>query len=298
VFAGSRRLPAEGDGPPRYAADVYEPRSIASIYNEPAVVLDVPRQVNQSEVYGHQVVNPEYDLTGGELLTVVMRPGPNGGQRRGRQVQLAVRPDAGETGLRFQLAEADGKVLNETPEITPALEQLVAMKQDGAPPYVTLTFDAGVALANVSRTAILMAMLETMGAARLNPPLTNQLPYQAFVPARQWQDPAQRPGQPWELHLAKTNAHVSAELVWLEPNPPADDSSAAFQRHVYPVADPAGVLERIETEARERRAAARTALPPVLLVYAPAALTYGQVLPYIQPVFATQRTVYVFVTEK
>lgn len=292
VFAGSVRLPAKGEEPERYAADVYEPRSIASIFNEPVAVLDVPRQVSQSEVYGSQVVNPEQMLEGGKLWTVVMRPGVAAGQRRGRQVQLAVKPAPGNTGLEFRLTEEGEKIIEKSSEPTPVLEALVALKQAGAAPYVTLAFDEALPVTEVGKTCILMAMLEGMlRAVRINPPAAGQLYYRAFVPDREWRDPQRRPVQPWELHLSKTNASIAAQLVRYDPAP-------SFQRHAHPVADPAGMKERMETESRERRQTDRAQLPPVLLVYAGADLTYGDVLKFVRPVLPTHRTVYVFVEEK
>jgi hypothetical protein len=60
VFAGSLTVPsADGKEPAAYAADVYDPRSLASIYNEAISVLDVPRRVDKGEAYGRQVVNPD-----------------------------------------------------------------------------------------------------------------------------------------------------------------------------------------------------------------------------------------------
>ncbi len=267
VFAGSVRLP---DG--QYAADVYQPRSIASIYNEPGVVLDVPRQVSQGEVYGQQVVNPERVLTGGKLLTVILRPGTALGIRRGRQVQLAVTRNDGPTGLEFSLTETNSTVIKQSPELTPVLEQLVAIKPA---PYVTVKFDEALPVGEVSKTCVLLSMLEGMlGAVRVNPPPAGQLYYRAFVPTKDWREPVGRLVQPWELHLGKT-----PELVRYDTEP-------ELKRHTFPVADPAAMVARIGTT------------PPVLLVYANAGLTYGAVLKFVRPVLQTHRTVYVFVEEK
>jgi len=295
VFAGSMTLPAEGDKPARYAADVYQPRSIASIYNEPGVVLDVPRQVNQSEVYGRQVVNPEFVLEVGKLLTVVLRPGAAAGKRRARQIQLAVQQDPGATGLKFRLTDA-GKVLWEDTDITPVLEKLIAWKQDGGVAYVTLSFDNAVRAGDVGKTCVLMAMLESLGAVRMNPPPAGQLNWRAFVPSRDWLTPEGRTVQPWELHLAKSNETVVAALVRYEPK--ETERRTTFQRLAAAVTSPAAMQERLEAENRERRQREQSPLPPVLLVYTSPGMTYGELMNYIGPVLPTHRTVYVFVEEK
>jgi hypothetical protein len=267
LFTGSVKLP---DG--KYAADVHQPRSIASIYNEPGVVLDVPRQVSQSEVYGQLVVNPERVLPGGKLLTVILRPGTAAGMRRGRQVQLDVKRNDGPTGLQFSLLETNRAVIKQSPEVTPALEELVAIKPA---PYVTVKFDEALPVGEVSKTCVLLAMLEGMiGAVRVNPPPAGQLYYRAFVPTKDWREPAGRLVQPWELHLGE-----NPELVRYDTEP-------ELKRHAFPVADPAGMVARIGTT------------PPVLLVYAPANLAYGELLKFVRPVQQTHRTIYVFVEEK
>ena len=50
------------------AADVYGPNTIASTYNEPATLLDLPRQAAQGDVYSFQFPNPEYALPSNTLV--------------------------------------------------------------------------------------------------------------------------------------------------------------------------------------------------------------------------------------
>lgn len=293
VFAGSVKLPAVGERPVRYAADVSQPCSIASIYNEPAVVLDVPRQVNQSEVYGHQVVNPARRLEAGQLLTVVLRPGVAPVKQRGQQVLLAVKPDKGPSGLTFSLAEKAGNVLAESGEVTPVLEKVMGLKRDGNVVYVTLSMAPELPVTDVCKTCLLLAMLENMGAVRINPPSAGQLNLRAFVPSKDWRTPEGRIVQPWELHLAPKNEAVAAELVRYEPK--TSDGNISFERQAYAVAQPDGVKTRIETEDRERRTSDRAPMPPALMVYVSPQLTYGQLLSYVSPVLPTHRTVFVFI---
>ena len=66
VFCGSRWTTATEDAGSStdrvYAADVFSPNSIISVYNERNSVLDVPRRAAQGEVYTFQVPNPERRL--------------------------------------------------------------------------------------------------------------------------------------------------------------------------------------------------------------------------------------------
>ena len=59
VFVGSGPL-ADDAGQSRYAADVGDPGSIASNYNEPTTVLDLPMVARQSAVYASRTANGTY----------------------------------------------------------------------------------------------------------------------------------------------------------------------------------------------------------------------------------------------
>lgn len=295
VFAGSVKLIADGEAVERYAADVYEPKSIASIYNEPGVVLDIPRQATKGEVYGRQVVNPEMELEGGTLVTLVMKEGIAAAERRGRQVQLTVATAEGPTGLGFRLQETGGELLAESPELAPILEKLVSLHEEGGRSLVTLSFDEALPLTEVVKTCVLLAMTETiLGVARINPAAPGQIYYRAFVPAKLWRDPAGRPTQPWELHLAPNADRIDAQLIRHVPVLAEGEDAPRLEARTYTLSGPADVKDRIETEARERTDDGRAPLPPVLLVYAGPGLTYGQMMTYVSPVLPTHRTVYVF----
>ncbi|MBI1337009.1 MAG: hypothetical protein GC164_08615 [Phycisphaera sp.] len=296
LFTGSVMVPPpDGKGDNVYAADAYEPHSIASNFNDPIVVLDVPRQVSQGEVYGKQVVNPEHVLTAGQLITIVMTPGKDIEKHRGQQLHLIQRPDVGPTGVSFLLEDEKGKDLVTNTELTPVMEQLLKIKKESAPPYVTLRFDPKLPVAEVSKTCVLLSMLENiLGAARVNPPGAGELYYRAFVPDKQWREAETRPLQPWELHLAKSADGVAAELVRYERILTEDVNDAKFNRLSYPVHSAKDALEQMAQTEKKLEDDHRSPMPAVLLVYADATLTYEQVMAYVLPLVPTHRTVSIF----
>lgn len=297
IFTGSVTvLSPDGSGASAYAADVYDPKSVASIYNEPAAVLDVPRQANKGELYGRQVVNPETALEHGALLTILMEPGASGKVGPAPRADLSLLYPPAATGVVFRLAGADGAVLAESGELVPVLEQLSALRKGEIPPQVKLHVAQTLPLREILKPAVSLAMMETLGMLRMEPPPEGQLYYRAFVPQKEWLLPQGRPSQPWELHLRlQEDGAVGAEMVLNESVWSGTDLQPTFNRRVLPVADPAALRSQLDAEAKARVAEGKAPLPGVLLVFAPPALTYGQVLSYLAPVLGSHGTMYVFV---
>lgn len=299
VFAGSMQLsPADGQGPARYAADLYDPRSVAPLFNDPAAVLDVPRQAEQGDVYGRHVVNPTNAFEHGRLLTVILSPGDPEGKFAAPHVGLSV-GTSGSTGVVFRLAGTNGAALCEGSVITPVLEKLSSLKSDkGSAPCVDVSFSNAVPVAEAVRTCLMLAMLESLGVARVNPPGAGQLYYRAFVPDMAWQKPEERPTQPWELHLRSGDGDVAGELVWNEPVESEEGAVTGFKRKALAAANSEGVSAALDADARERRESGRPELPLVLLVFAAPGMTYGQVVDFLAPAMRTHGTVYVFVEDE
>ncbi len=298
IFTGSMRVPPpDGRGDPIYAADVYDPRSVASIYNEPTAVLDIPRQVDQSEVFGNQVVNPEIVLDHGTLVTVVMTPAPEDARPPRRDLELSVDRPEGEAATVYRLTDAADTVLAESPGLTEALREVLGPQEDGGMTFLTLSLGDRVPVTDAARTATLVGMMEMMGRVRVHPPVDGELYYRAFTPSRQWREPAGRPAQPWEIHLSREDDALRGEMVWHETVWPEAGFTPTFERHAFPVPDPAAVRARLDTSAREREEAGQRPLPAVLLVFTPPDLTYGEVRAFVRPSLETHGTVYVFVEE-
>ena len=295
IFAGSMTIePRDGKGEELYAADVYEPRPVASIYNEPTAVLDVPRKARKGDVYGQQVVNRDYTLAPGELLTILMEPFEKDGQRRARHLALALDIPAGATGVVCRLSSADGDVLTEAPEITPLLVRLAALRGDGPPPHVALSFGSALSLPDVRKACLLAAVMESAGMAKIKPPAAGQLFYRAFIPDKTWLTVASRPTQPWELHLAQSDGTLSGRLILNEAVWSDGSATPTFTNVVFDVAGPDAVPARLAAHTAELHKVGKLLPPPVLLLYAPPGLTYGQMMEFVGPALKTHGTVYVF----
>ncbi len=299
VFTGSLpvTLPDTGDKV-HYAADVYDPRSIVPLYNEPTSVLDIPRQAHQGEVYGRYAVNPDYAFEHGEMLTIIMRPAFTDGRPAQLRYRLSISQTNATNALHFSLwDESEERIVKASDALTPVLEAITEGASERRAPTVTLDFDADIPLSGLSRLSRLLAVMESFNQVRVAEPLEGQFFYRAFVPSPQWREPAGRPTQPWELHIGLDEDGTHAELVLHEKN--GDAASAdGFVRHAHTVEEPADVARIIYRDAVQRDLDDRMPLPAVVLVFADEAIVYGTLREYLEPVLATHGTVYIFVEEK
>src|SRR6185295_17295061 len=77
IFTGAFKIKPEAAqglpnaGQEQLATDVLDSRSIISIYNERASLLDVPRQAIQAVVYGSQKLNKAYRFAPSQPLQIV-----------------------------------------------------------------------------------------------------------------------------------------------------------------------------------------------------------------------------------
>lgn len=297
VFAGSVTVPsADGKAPAAYAADVYDPRSLASIYNEATSVLDVPRRVDKGESYGQQVVNPDRVFAGGTLLTVVMTPARIPGASDAPSLRLKMDAVPNSTGVVCRLTDRDDKLLLESEDLMAVLEKIVPTHSGAITPFLDLALGEHLPLPHAQKAAALLAALEPLGVVRVRPPPRDHLYHRAFAPDPEWREPAGRPSQPWELHLAHEKGAVSATLVRHDPGAePVDADPPAFTRHSVPLAGPDELRAKLHAETEKRLRAGAPLIPGVLFVFAAPDLTYGEMMAYVRPVQGTHGTIYVFV---
>lgn len=293
VFSGSLRIPAGSMKAGELVADHDELRSVASLYSEPTAVLDVPRRINQGEVYGQQVVNPELVSKGGDLLTVVMTPAPSDGKLEAKNLNLLIYTSKGTNGVVCRLSEKE-KVLCDEAQIATVIEQVVGLKKESGTPFVHLAFGKDLPLAVVSKVAMVMTMMETMDVVAIEPPTGAELYYRAFAPNNEWLKPDGRPCQPWELHLGREQGKVAGALIWNEPIYSADGLQQTFKKHEVKVADAQAMKNHLEADAKKRKETGQSALPSVLLVYVKGNLNYGELMAFLTPALSTHGTVYVF----
>ncbi|MFU8781010.1 MAG: hypothetical protein ACNA71_08305, partial [Kiritimatiellia bacterium] len=151
----------------------------------------------------------------------------------------------------------------------------------------------------LGRLCRLLAVMETFNQVRIDPPQDGQLYYRAFVPAPQWRTPEGRPVQPWELHLDLAEDAVSAKLLLHERIEPSEaDDAGGFRQITHNVGAPSELQTALIADAVMREAQGRMQLPAVMLVFADAALDYGRLMEYVQPILETHGTVYIFAEEE
>ncbi len=291
IHAGS--IDIERDGETLFAADSEGPGSIASSYNEPTTVLDMPRQAQQGDVYERFVANPDTLFERGALLQLEARPEdrPADAPPRVQERTLRVTLPGGADGLKNAVARLAAP--GETPEtavptgLTGALEALRALRPLHDP-YVTLDLDDSLTVLAATELARAVALLDNEDGLRIEPPPPGQLHYRAFLPRDAWRDRSARPTQPCELHFRRAASGAlevtlaRIEEIWDEQ---PDHWRPTLKVHEQPVEAPGDMPARL---------AATGVRLPVLLVFAPEELRLGELMAYLRPVLDSHPTIHVF----
>jgi hypothetical protein len=291
VFTGSVEVESPSDPAARVlAADAYDPYSIAANYNEPNSVCDLPRRAPQGDVYETQFPNADARLPEDRLLEVVIEPEYPEGKRRVRELTLEARPRPGAAGSGLAAVEltlregAGGKILAERAELPAVLQAFTGVVAGGQDPFVTLSFDDALTVETVRVLCTLLSTVETENGIRVEPPPEGHPYYLAFVGGEQHRDRAARFSQPWELHLQPPNGAVRATLTRIEEIWKDETLKPELKVTDIPVASPQAA--RAEMDKSD-------SLLPVVLVFVPPSLPYGQLARYLQPVLPTRPMVHV-----
>jgi hypothetical protein len=291
VFTGSVMIDSIAEpGKKVYAADAREPASIASNYNESESVLDVPWQATKAAVYGHSIINPEFVLPTNQLLTVTIEPEYKDGNKRVMDLTLDVTVSADEKTqgkLAYRILATDGKVVNKTNDAAGMINFFRTVCQKGHDPFVTLRPGNMLTIGAVRNLCAGLASVESASGIRLEPPPEGHLFYKAFLSEDKYRDRAQRHAQPWELHFAAKNSGYTVTLtkveqIWKETGDLQPDLKASD----FPVAAPQSLPKLLQENGPGL---------PVIFVFAPSALTYGELMSYLKPVLSTHGIVYVYV---
>lgn len=292
VFTGSRRIPAGDDRQSfLYAADHYDPHAIASNYNEPASVLDVPRRAPQGEVYQQQLLNPDYVLSTGRYLRVILEPEYPDGKQRVLDVQLEVTAAEQTDGRR--LADLRGDLsgrLGSGRGFEPAqlVRHFARLQSDGHDVCVTVVFDGELPLEGIREMCRVLGEIEGDQGIRIEPPAGGQLYYRAFLPDPGYLEREHRIAQPWELFLhagphSVTGTVVEIEQVWRDGEIWPD---LQYTRHAV---NDGRALRRLLDQ--------RGPGLPVILVFCSPALRHTDLLEFLAPVRRTHPTVHVFLDD-
>lgn len=296
VFVGSRDLSSANPGVRRLAADEVGPRSIASNYNEPTTLLDVPRQAPQGDVYESQFMNPEHVFEPGALLEIAFEPEYKDGRRRVAEIAVkAVCWEAAPSdrigGLRFEVSSVGGESLfgekgNTTNcTLNALLAGMTKLVEDGRDPFVTVEIDKAVRLGGAAGLCALLSSIENEHGIRVDPPPEGQLYYRAFAPDERFRDRHKRIMQPWELHLPLKDGRPAARLTEIEQRWKDDSIDPELKIKSVHLPEPGDLRKELD-----RRGPGL----PVILVFADPAVTYGQLMAYLAPVLDTHGVIHVY----
>ncbi|MCX7591456.1 MAG: YdjY domain-containing protein [Kiritimatiellae bacterium] len=290
VFVGSILVETpDKPGTKVYAADAHEPKAIAANYNELTTVLDVPYQAPQSEVYRHQMANPEFLFPRGGLLDILMVPEYREGKKRVLDLHLYV--ESGTKKLPVSLGdlvfrlEGENRNPGERLTLNQLLETFVAFTEAGRDPFVVLSFADDLPVGVLRELCAILKTIDNESGIRIEAPPPGQLYYKAFSPNEEFRDREKRLTQPWELKLS-TGDRVSGILVQIDAIWPATDPQPTLKIREIPVPNAQSLRKELD---------ARGPGLPVILVYAPPGLTHGQLMSFVGPVLSTHNTIHVFV---
>jgi len=296
VFTGSREVESpEEAGKMGYAADIRRPNSVASTYNEPDSVLDVPMQSGQESVYGSYSVNPERSLSAGGLLEITIKPEYTDGTRRVMPVVMSIaskqvkkkKADAGD--LICDLALPDGEFILKEEKAKNVMKKLCSFSREGRDPFVTLKFDDGITVRQAKEMCSLLMLAETEEGVRIDPPLEGDLYYKAFLPDEKFTDRKERYAQPFELNLTVNGSGVEGTLIFIDEIWKDGETYPDLDITEVPVSSPdelRAAMDRFTTKV------------PAILVFCDPAVTFQELMNFIRPAMKTHPLVHVFARDR
>ncbi len=285
AFVGSQTVTTD-DGL-QYVADHFEPMSIISIYNEPSTVLDRPQRVDQSAVYGFLHPYPDRQPAAGQWLQMVLEPEFTDGRRRVVPLTLAIQAQVDEYPVHLQLRTNDGEPLHDEPTVSAVLNTLRAHDTPEQTVFLDLEWGPDLPLNELRDLVQVLSTLETQGKLNLEPPTDDQwLFHRAFLPQPEHRDPARRPSQALELRITRTNEDETTALIrHIEDTRERREDPFEPRITEHPLTDPTAIPDVLE-EINHRL--------PVLLVFAPATLTYEAAMEWVNPALPSLPTIYFF----
>ena len=305
IFTGSRMMPGLND--PRmmtYAADEHQPKSIVALFNSTYSVLEVPYSAAKEVVYQNTAINPEHPLPEGALLTLIIEPATKDGSKRVRELVLHVEATRTPTvqptneverlaNLRPQLKDG-GAVLNREETLISVIQTLAALDRKKHDYFVTVSFGDSVELGQVQALARILSTIDREQGVRIEPPPTGQLYYRAFTPDRELLDREARLFHPWELALSGKDGQVSGKLLLVESVWKTNALRSVLEFSELAVSDPKSLRKEIDAEAERARRSDQRAKAPMIMVFAPATLSYGQLTKFLAPVLGTHKAIHVY----
>ena len=214
VFVGSR-FDKVGD-PPRLEFGADNTGNLATTYNDPWTVLDVPFKYRQGDVYNNLIANPDYPLTKGQRLRIVLEPELPAGETRVFQGKLTL--SEGQTPSAqdaiFTVVDAEGAdVLSGG---FSSFLNYLQPKVGKIDMHLGVTADADMPVAPLRELCALLRELEKQQVLRPEG-IVGQFYYEAFLPEDKWRVRENQASHPVELYLQPTeNEAVAGTFVYLE----------------------------------------------------------------------------------
>ena len=294
IFTGAMVVPNPTNAMDHiYVADEYDPMSIIPAYNEPASVLDVPWQATKGQFYESHVMNPDYPLQPNKMHTIVFEPMDKNGRPTVRDLDLKIGRE-----LDFRLSEKGGdKVLNTNATYESVLQVCGDIIKGGQDPYVTVEFDDSLTIKQIKGLAAALMLIDMPGAIHIDPGPMDRLYYRAFVPNPDWSEHKNRFTQAWEVHISSDKGKLASKMVFYQPEWKDGSIDPVYWRTEFDTPSGEDVRARLDKDTQERAEKEQRQPPPVLLVYAPGDVLYGDLLKYLAPAMKTHSLVHLFLDD-
>ncbi len=287
VFCGGRWTTPPDDTPATglvYAADVFSPNALVSIYNEGNTVLDLPRRAPQSEVYTFQVPNPDRRLPAAGLLQATFTPLFTDSGTRLVDWTMRLR-NAADGAASFTVTDAAGKTVLDAQSaaaVTAAAKAVIASGHDLFSVFVP---DDAVTLGSLTSACAAVETMEDTLGLRVEPPPAGHPYYKTFLPSEAHRDRANRPMQPFELVWSASSPGTTGILSLATEEWKGGDDEPVYRHTSWPVASPGDLSAPFSHKDA----------PAVLLMFAPPTMSYGRIRSYAAVAVARRMIVYVFI---
>lgn len=249
AFVGSTWIEA-GDGSGRKIFQAEAAGDIASNFNAPWTLLDVPYLAEQGAIYGTIVPNPKHLFRTDQRLRFVLRPMLPPGQKRVQEFRLLVAAKPATTAaaaadLRFTLAPAAGKPVLEGANF----DQLLALLQErfkaGKDIFLAPCFAPELPLTALREFCAMLRRIAAAGVVRVEPG-PGELYYESFFPRAAWWDRQKRLAQPLEIYLVGDRDRVSGRMIYLREDFTSEETE--LRQTAYPFANLALLKKIIATK--------------------------------------------------
>jgi len=294
IFTGSYWLEADANHPRELAADAYDAGSIASTYNEPTTIFDVPRQASQGEVYERFTPSDAFASIGAwKPIEVVITPQRT--QAPPRVYDLTLHASVTDQGaapndlaaLRIKLTNADGETVGQPGRIDAALAAL-ADAAEQRDPYVAVKFGSGVPLGLVRQLCQMLDAAQGPQGIRIEPAPAGHLYYRAFLPPEKLRDRSERLFHAWELQVTPSDGQPKLRLIETYDERTEDGVFRTAERVTHPNDGEALAKKLVKVDGDR---------PREVFVHAPATMSYGPLMRVLQPVLPTHNVIHVYLNK-